>query len=140
MSANTDPRVMLFACNWCLPFTPEEEAALPEGTGLMRTLCTGRIHPGYVLEAFSAGADGVLIAACAEDHCHYQKGNLTVQASARRAADLIRLLGVDEGRFELRFFPPGRGDEVMEALAAFREKVAALGPAELGPLPEEVEA
>ena len=133
------PSLMLFSCNWCFPFSPEEESRIPEGTGLMRTLCTGRIHPSYILEAFSSGADGVFIAACAEGECHYETGNVTIQASAKRARDLLHLLGVDPGRFELRFFHPGRAAEVLEALGEFRERITGLGPAELGPLDIELE-
>ncbi len=63
-----EPKVLVFACNWCsyagadnagvsrIPYSPNVR--------LLRTMCSGRVHPSFVLDAFAKGADGVLVSGC----------------------------------------------------------------------------
>jgi coenzyme F420-reducing hydrogenase delta subunit len=52
-------------------------------------MCSGRVDPTFILKAFQAGADGVLVAGCHLGDCHYIDGN---HKTIRRMALLKRLL------------------------------------------------
>ena len=58
-------------------------------------MCSGRVDPQFVLEAFAKGADGVLIGGCHPGDCHYQEGNYK---ALRRYRLLQRLLAADGHR------------------------------------------
>ena len=44
-------------------------------TRVIRLMCSGRVDPQFVLDAFRRGADGVLIGGCHPGDCHYVEGN-----------------------------------------------------------------
>jgi F420-non-reducing hydrogenase iron-sulfur subunit len=63
-SDNFDPRIVVFACNWC-SYAGADTAGVgrmqyPPNVRLIRVMCSGRISPGHVLRAFEKGADGVM--------------------------------------------------------------------------------
>jgi F420-non-reducing hydrogenase iron-sulfur subunit len=62
---NFDPRIVIFACNWC-SYAGADTAGVgrmqyPSNVRLIRVMCSGRIRPGFVLRAFEKGADGVMV-------------------------------------------------------------------------------
>ena len=78
MSAQ-QPNIVLFQCQWCLYAKTDQdwvENALPENMHLVKTSCTGRINPLFVLNAIQGGADGVMISGCKPEVCHFKEGNL----------------------------------------------------------------
>ena len=97
-------RVLLLACNWCFPQPANLQAQLPPGGRLLDNLCSGRLHPAFVLEAFEAGADGVMVAACAEGECHYRTGNQVMMGQVARLQGILGLMGMDPARFKLSLF------------------------------------
>lgn len=122
------PRLMLFSCKWCFPLGLEEERRLPEGCSVLRSVCTGRIHPSFVLQAIESGADGVFIAACEEGDCHYETGTDILENTIERVDATLDLLGVESSRFRVRYFPPGRADLIVESVQEFRDQLEATGP------------
>lgn len=128
--ASFEPRVMLFSCNWCFPTSPGSESRLPPGSKSLKTLCTGRIHPSFVMRAFESGADGVLVAVCDEGNCHYKNGNDTFLKTAKRLEDFLRLMGIPAQRFRVELLPPGQSAKVLKALEEYREELVELGPLE----------
>jgi len=100
-----EPKIVAFCCNWCS--YPAADAAgvsklqYPTNIRIVRVTCGGRVTTGLVLKAFELGADGVLVATCHFEDCHYMFG-------ARRAADvhkitekLVEMVGLESER--LRF-------------------------------------
>jgi len=60
-----EPRIIVFACNWCT-YAAADLAGLnhleyPADVRIIRTPCSGRMDPMFVLRAFNRGADGVLL-------------------------------------------------------------------------------
>ena len=60
------PKVVVFCCNWCfcIGSDPAEILNLRPNSNirLVRTMCSGRIEPTFVMQAFANGADGVMVA------------------------------------------------------------------------------
>ncbi len=60
-----NPRILMFACNWCA-YSAADLAGVsrmqyPPNIRLIHVMCTGRINPNFILKAFDLGADGVLV-------------------------------------------------------------------------------
>ncbi len=140
IEGNWKPRLMIFSCKWCFPLGLEEERELPEGSAVLRSLCTGRIHPSFVLQAFESGADGVFIAACEEGDCHYGTGTAMLENTIGRVDPMLDMLGVESSRFRVRFFPPGKADRILETVQEFRDQLEASGPrGPIGAVPQLTE-
>ncbi len=82
MSENNgfEPRIIGFLCNWCAyagaDLAGVSRIQYPPNIRIIRVMCSGRIDPAFVLEAFKDGADGVLVAGChLPSDCHYISGN-----------------------------------------------------------------
>ena len=59
---------MAFLCNWC-SYTGADLAGTSRmkyaaNIRVIRTMCSGRVDPTFVLKALTEGADGVLIYGC----------------------------------------------------------------------------
>lgn len=60
-----EPRILGFLCNWCC-YAAADSAGVsrlqyPWNLRAIRIMCTGRVDPVFVIDAFSAGADGVFV-------------------------------------------------------------------------------
>ena len=60
-----EPRILGFLCNWCC-YAAADSAGVgrmpyPANIRVIRIMCTGRIDPLFIIEAFYAGADGVFV-------------------------------------------------------------------------------
>ncbi len=60
------PRIIAFVCHWCAyagaDLAGVSRIQYPPNVRLIRVMCTGRIHHGFLLNAFNQGADGVFVA------------------------------------------------------------------------------
>jgi F420-non-reducing hydrogenase iron-sulfur subunit len=65
MSNADRPKIVAFVCNWCAyagaDLAGVSRMQYPPNVRLIRLMCTGRVNPGFLLKAFTAGADGVLV-------------------------------------------------------------------------------
>ena len=65
MSFSEQPKIAAFVCHWCA-YAGADLAGIsrtqyPPNVRLIRLMCTGRIHSGFLLGAFYHGAGGVLV-------------------------------------------------------------------------------
>lgn len=65
MSDTFEPKIVAFVCNWCA-YAGADLAGVgrmqyPTNVRLIRLMCTGRVNDGFLLNAFEAGADGVMV-------------------------------------------------------------------------------
>ena len=75
------------------------QLAVPAELSVIRVMCSGRVEPTLILEAFQKGADGVMVLACHPGDCHYKEGNLRAFCRAELLERLIPQLGIDPARF-----------------------------------------
>jgi len=133
---NFDPRVLVFACNWCsyagadtagvgrLPQTPHFR--------LLRVMCSGRVHPAFVLRAFARGADGVMVSGCHFGDCHYIFGNYRAVEQHEKTKALVDMLGLEPERLRLEWISAAEGIRFAEVMNGFVEDIRAAGPTPLG--------
>ena len=127
-----EPRIVAFLCSWCAYSAADRagQARLeyPQSLLTVRVMCTGRVEPAFVLQAFREGADGVLVAGCHPGDCHYLDGNL--RAAARLAA-LVRALeqaGIEPARFRIAWASAAEGERFAATVREMTEALRALGP------------
>lgn len=117
------PRVVVFACNWeayrGLEESGKARQTLPAQVRVMRLPCVARLHPGLILKAFQAGADGVLALGCPPDRCHFGVGGDAAKEVFAQASALLHLLGFAPERLAVDFVPDGSGDACAERIRAF---------------------
>ncbi len=137
-----EPKIVGFLCNWC-SYAGADLAGVsrfqyPPNLRAIRVMCSGRVHPSHIMEAFKKGADGVLVAGChPPNDCHYISGNLK---AARRVALLKKLmvqLGINENRLRLEWISAAEGDKFARVLTDFTAELIEMGP---NPLKKEVTA
>jgi F420-non-reducing hydrogenase iron-sulfur subunit len=130
-----EPRIVAIFCNWCTYLAADlagtSRIKYPPNARVVRVMCSGRVDPQFVLDAFANGADGVLIGGCHPGDCHYQEGNYK---TLRRVAVLKRVLaemGIEPDRFRLEWISAAEGDRVRVVMEDMVAKLKALGPLEL---------
>lgn len=127
-----EPRIVAFFCNWCT-YTAADLAGVSRtkyapNARIIRVMCSGRIDPQFVLDAFAKGADGVLIGGCHPGDCHYIEGNYKALRRIRLLKRMLKDMGIEEQRFRLEWISASEGDRVKAAINEMVEQVRALGP------------
>jgi len=133
MSNDTfEPKIIGFMCNWC-----SYRAADLAGTArikyapnvrIIRVMCSGRIDPTFVMDAFSLGADGVMIAGCHPGECHYIDQNYKAMRRYAMLKHTLGQMGMEPERVRLVWASAAEGQQLAEAVDRLVEDVRRLGP------------
>jgi F420-non-reducing hydrogenase iron-sulfur subunit len=134
-----EPRIVGFLCNWC-SYAGADLAGVsrfqyPPNVRIIRVMCSGRVHPAFILEAFRDGADGVLVAGChPPNDCHYISGNLKAQRRVAMLKMLMSQLGLEPERLRLEWISAAEGDKFARVMREMVADLKRLGPSPLRPL------
>jgi F420-non-reducing hydrogenase iron-sulfur subunit len=134
-----EPRIVGFLCNWC-SYAGADLAGVsrfqyPPNVRVIRVMCSGRVHPAFILEAFRDGADGVLVAGChPPNDCHYISGNLKAQRRVAMLKMLMSQLGLEPERLRLEWISAAEGDKFARVMREMVADLKRLGPSPLRPL------
>jgi F420-non-reducing hydrogenase iron-sulfur subunit len=132
MSEQFEPRIVAFFCNWCTYLAADlagvSRMKYKPNVEFVRVMCSGRIDPQFVLDAFAKGADGVLIGGCHPGDCHYQEGNYKCLRRFHLLKHVTREMGIEEQRLRLEWISAAEGDRVREVVNEMVENVRQLGP------------
>jgi len=127
-----EPKIVAFFCNWCTYLAADlagtSRIKYAPNARVIRVMCSGRVDPQFVLEAFARGADEVLIGGCHPGDCHYQEGNYSALRRFRLLRRLLKDMGIEEERFRLEWISASEGDKVRAVINDMVEKVRELGP------------
>lgn len=127
-----EPKILGFMCNWCayagadlagvsrIPYQPNFHT--------VRVMCTGRIDPAFIVEAFLQGIDGVMVLGCHPGDCHYAVGNLYARDRMAYLQRVMEQVGLDPRRFKLDWISASEGARFAQVVNAFTDQVRALGP------------
>jgi F420-non-reducing hydrogenase iron-sulfur subunit len=127
-----EPRLVAFFCNWCT-YTAADLAGVSRlkhapNVRIIRVMCSGRVDPQFVLDAFAKGADGVLIGGCHIGDCHYVEGNYKALRRVQMLRRILRGMGIQDGRFRLEWISASEGEKVKLVINDMVDKLRALGP------------
>jgi F420-non-reducing hydrogenase iron-sulfur subunit len=137
-----EPRIVAFFCNWCTYLAADlagtSRMKYAPNVRVIRLMCSGRVDPQFVLDAFAQGADGVLIGGCHPGDCHYQEGNYKTLRRYHLLKRVLQQMGIEEERFRLEWISAAEGDRVRSVINDMVEKVRALGPLQLNAMTEDI--
>jgi len=127
-----EPKIVGFLCNWC-SYTGADLAGVSRiksapNVRIIRTMCSGRVDPTFVIRAFRLGADGVVVMGCHPGDCHYQEGNYKTMRRIPFLKRLVRQFGIDPRRLRLEWVSASEGDRFAFVVNEFTEEVRSLGP------------
>lgn len=138
-----EPRIVAFFCNWCT-YTAADLAGVSRmryapNARVIRVMCSGRVDPQFILDAFAKGADGVLIGGCHPGDCHYMEGNYKTLRRMQLLKRMMKDMGIAEQRFRLEWISASEGDRVKSVINEMTEQVRALGPLGLPKMFDEMD-
>jgi F420-non-reducing hydrogenase iron-sulfur subunit len=100
----------------------------PTNVKLIRLPCSGRCDPLYILTAFKAGADGVLVTGCRLEQCHFKEGNYKAVDRVKFLKMILDEIGFGGERLHLQFMSAGEPDEFVKAVVDMTDRIKRLGP------------
>lgn len=126
------PVIVGFFCNWC-SYRAADAAGVERiqhapSLRIIRMMCSGRIEPQFVLEAFRQGADGVMIAGCHPGECHYQEGNVAALGRYTLLNKLLGQFGVESQRLKLVWLSASDSQSLVAAVEAMEHDISVMKP------------
>jgi len=127
-----EPKIIGFLCNWC-SYTGADLAGVSRiksapNVRVIRTMCSGRVDPVFILKAFQLGADGVVVMGCHPGDCHYQEGNYKTARRMPFLQQILREFGIDPRRLRLEWVSASEGDRFAAIVNQMTEEIRTLGP------------
>lgn len=134
-AAGWEPRIAAFFCNWCT-YTAADLAGVSRlkyepNIRVIRLMCSGRVDPQFIVEAFARGADGVLIGGCHPGDCHYVEGNYKTLRRFEMLKRMLTDLGIEEPRLRLEWISASEGEKVRTVVNDMVARLRQLGPLDL---------
>ncbi|MHA2170062.1 MAG: hydrogenase iron-sulfur subunit [Candidatus Kariarchaeaceae archaeon] len=130
-----EPKLLMFACNWCsyagLDLAGTSRMKYPTNVRVIKTMCSGRIDPSYVMEAFSKGIDGVLIATCHPGDCHYIDGNYKTFRRFVLIKEMLSKFGIDLRRIRMEGISASEGGKARDVITEMVNVLQELGPIQI---------
>jgi len=127
-----EPQIIAFLCNWCsyecADSVGRAQKEYPSNLKIVRIMCSGRVDPQFILEAFQKGASGVLILGCHLGDCHYKEGN--VQAIKRYIflKELLPQFGIEKDRLRLDWVSATETEKFTMIVSTMVEDIRQMGP------------
>ena len=128
-----EPKIIGFLCNWCAYAAADlagvSRIQYPPNIIIIRVMCSGRIDPSFILEAFKDGADGVLVAGChLPSDCHYISGNFKALRRVTLLKKVLRDFGIEPERLRLEWLSASEGDRFAAIVRDMVGEIKKLGP------------
>ncbi len=128
-----EPKIIGFLCNWCsyagADLAGVSRIQYPPNIIIIRVMCSGRIDPAFIFEAFKDGADGVLVAGChLPSDCHYISGNFKAQRRVKLTKNVLKEFGIEPERLRLEWISASEGDKFAAVVRDMVDQIRKLGP------------
>jgi len=128
-----EPKIIGFLCNWCsyagADLAGVSRIQYPTNIRIIRVMCSGRIDPAFIFEAFKDGADGVLVAGChLPSDCHYISGNFKALRRITLLKETLKELGIEPQRLRLEWVSASEGDKFATIVRDMVEDLKKIGP------------
>ena len=88
--------------------------------------CSGKVNTPYLVKAFEAGADGVIVVTCKQDECRHLEGNLRAQKRVQAVDSLLEEVGLGKGRIAVVQHKDAGVEQVIEDIEEFCTKVRSM--------------
>ena len=130
-----EPKIVAFLCNWCSYAAADKagtaQKPYPHNVSIVKVMCSGRVEPSLVMQAYEQGADGVLVLACHPGDCHYKEGNYREHQRIILLKQVVLALGIEDERLVMDFVSASEADKYVEIVTRMVESLKTLGPLKL---------
>ena len=127
-----EPRIVAFLCNWCAyagaDMAGTSRIKYPANVVPIKVMCSGRVDPEFIIEAFKKGADGVLIGGCHPGDCHYVSGNYRTRRRNKLMHHLLQDMGINPQRLRLEWVSATEGKKFATVIEEFVTYIKKIGP------------
>ena len=123
---NPEQKVIVFACTFCsyggADLAGVSRMQYPTHARVIRTMCSGRVDPDFVYEAFKLGAGAVALTGCHPQDCHYITGNQFAQKREKRIRKWMEKQQIGQDRFTIEWISAGEGKKFKELVQRMAEQ------------------
>ena len=130
--AGFEPEILGFLCNWCSYASADlagvSRMQYPPNVKIVRVMCSARVDPTFILEAFIQGLDGVMVLGCHLGTCHYMTGNYYTERRMKTTRKMLKSVGLSPDRMLVDWVSAAEGERFATLVKDFTEKVKKLGP------------
>jgi F420-non-reducing hydrogenase iron-sulfur subunit len=127
-----EPKIVGILCNWC-SYAGADLAGISRkkfapNVRVVRVMCSGRVEPTFILKAFQAGADGVIVLGCHPGDCHYIEGNYKAMRRMPLLKKMLTQFGFEDERVRFEWVSASEGDRFATIVDEMTEQIRKLGP------------
>ena len=135
INGTSNPLVLAFCCQECghtaVDSSGMAKIEYPANVRIIKVPCAGIVRVNQILEAFKAGAQGVMIVGCKSDGCHYEVGSIKAERKMELAKVLLKEYGIEPEKLEMFRMVYIEGKQFAEAAKMMTERVTKLGKIKL---------
>ena len=125
-----EPKITIFHC--INSFTESALSYLGEIDNVdikyIKLPCSGMIKDVYLLRAFEAGADAVIVMACPEGECRFVEGNIRAKKRVGWTRSLLDEIELDGSRLSLFNINPKDKEAAAKIIKDTLSKLKDIGP------------
>jgi coenzyme F420-reducing hydrogenase delta subunit/formate hydrogenlyase subunit 6/NADH:ubiquinone oxidoreductase subunit I len=125
-----EKKLVVFACNWSMfPGLQLSESPTLVKTpyGIIVSMCSGRVAPELILNAFQEGAWGVMVAGCPPEECDHN-GNYKTRRRLVLLKNILKELNIDSKRIKLEWFSTKESAKLQSTINNFVKELDKMGP------------
>jgi F420-non-reducing hydrogenase iron-sulfur subunit len=131
LQENFEPDILGFLCNWC-SYAGADLAGVsrfqyPPNVRIIRVMCSARVDPTIVLEAFIRGLDGVMVLGCHLGDCHYMTGNYYTERRMKTTKKVLKNVGLSPERLLIDWVSASEGERFATLVKDFTARIRKLG-------------
>jgi F420-non-reducing hydrogenase iron-sulfur subunit len=126
-----EPKILGFLCNWCsyagADLAGVSRIQYPTNVRIIRVMCSGRVDPVFIAEAFINGIDGVIVLGCHLGDCHYISGNYEAELKMKMVSKAMSMINFAD-RVRLDWVSAAEGNRFAQIISDFTDQIRKLGP------------
>lgn len=130
-----EPKLLGFLCRWCsyagADLAGTSRTKYPANIRIVKTPCSGRVDPLFILKALRLGFDGVLVSGCHPGDCHYQTGNYRARRRLVLTKKFLEYLGVTPERVQVSWCSASEGGKFAQVVTEVTQGLKEAGPNQL---------
>jgi len=131
---NVYPLILVFACWYCsygaIDLAGTMKIQYEPNIRVIRTLCSGRVDPEWVLLALKRGIDGVIVSGCRLGECHFKYGNYKADERVDAIKKALNAVGINPRRVATSWHSAGEAQDIVKDFSEFIKMIKELGPVE----------
>ena len=130
MTENFKPKITLFHCINAFDDTTELFLTGKDTCEIqtVKMACSSMVKDVFLLRAFEAGADGVIVLVCPEGQCRFLEGNIRAKKRVGWVQNLLDEIGLDGRRLFLTNMAAGDNTAATQTMDNILKNLAELGP------------